>query len=282
MGIDLSCKIKEEQKFYKIGVFSQMNRITVKTLRYYDEAGLLSPALVDEATGYRYYTSAQLPRLHNILALREIGFSIIEIKEIIAGHSEERMLQKKKHELLKEIAEYNSRVARIESYLSRDSLHSEYRVIMKSLPEVIIASMKVTLTSYEELNQKMPALGYEMEKAGCICAIPEYCFNIYYDGEYRETDIHVELCEAVTEKLEDRENLKFTVLPEIKMAACTLHRGPYHSLPQAYTAMVSYIEESGYEIIGHQRESYIDGIWNKDTEDEWLTEIQFPVRKIKF
>lgn len=120
----------------------------------------------------------------------------------------------------------------------------------------------------------------KMEKAGCECAIPEYCFTIYYDEEYRESDIHAEICEAITEKPEDTELVQFKVLPAVDMAACVLHKGPYYTLPQAYGAIVQFIEESGYEIIGYQRESYIDGIWNKDTEDEWLTEIQFPVRKI--
>ena len=54
-------------------------------------------------------------------------------------------------------------------------------VILKDLPEVIVASMRV------------------MERLECICAIPEYCFNIYNDGEYKEKDIDVEVCEAVTE-----------------------------------------------------------------------------------
>ncbi len=65
---------------YKIGLFSKMNKVTIKALRYYDEIGLLKPALVDEFTGYRYYTAEQMPRLHRILMLKGIGFSINEIE----------------------------------------------------------------------------------------------------------------------------------------------------------------------------------------------------------
>ena len=63
----------------KIGEFSKMNKVTVKTLRYYDEIGLLSPSHVDEATGYRYYSGSQRMRLQRILALKQIGFSLHEI-----------------------------------------------------------------------------------------------------------------------------------------------------------------------------------------------------------
>ena len=68
---------------YRIGMFSKINKVTVKTLRYYDEVGLLIPAYVDEENGYRYYTSNQLPIIHKIKALRQMGFTIDEITLIL-------------------------------------------------------------------------------------------------------------------------------------------------------------------------------------------------------
>lgn len=61
------------------------------------------------------------------------------------------------------------------------------------------------------------------------------------------------------------------------MAACIYHKGSYDSLPMSYAAVIGYIEENDYCICGNIRESYIDGVWNKDTAEEWLTEIQIPV-----
>ena len=48
---------------------------------------------------------------------------------------------------------------------------------------------------------------------------------------------------------------------------------------KSYASILNYMEENGYEICGNIRESYIDGVWNKDTAEEWLTEIQIPVRR---
>src|SRR5271170_4978225 len=67
----------------RIGDFSSLSQITIKTLRYYDEQGLLRPAHVDAVTGYRYYAVSQLPRLHRILALRDLGFSLDQIGSIL-------------------------------------------------------------------------------------------------------------------------------------------------------------------------------------------------------
>lgn len=274
------CTMKESQKLYKIGMFSQINRLSIKALRYYDEVDLLKPEYVDESNGYRYYTSAQLPQLHKILALRDMDFSIQEIKEIQEGACEKEMLMKKKHRILKNIAKESEKLAKVEGYLSGSSFKNDYKFIMKSIPEVTIASMKLQLNSYDELFYRMPEMGLEMEKAGCSCQEPEYCFTIYYDGGYRESDITAEICEAVNEKKEDQEHVKFRVLSSVDLAICVLHKGPYDTLSLAYKAIVEFMEESGYEIVGEQRESYIDGIWNKDSEEDWLTEIQFPVRKI--
>lgn len=102
MNKDYKCDTKKNQTLYKIGLFSQMNKVTIKALRYYDEIGILKPALIEESTGYRYYTSEQLPILHEILALRQMGFSINEIEEVQKGMLVETMLSKKKSRSFKE------------------------------------------------------------------------------------------------------------------------------------------------------------------------------------
>ncbi|MBU5582196.1 GyrI-like domain-containing protein [Enterococcus sp. S181_ASV_20] len=65
----------------------------------------------------------------------------------------------------------------------------------------------------------------------------------------------------------------------IRDRVCTMHKGPYENIPRAFAAAIKFVEDNDYEIIGSIRESYIDGMWNKDSEDDWLTEIQIPVKK---
>lgn len=70
---------------YRIGMFSKISKTTIKTLRHYDEVGLLAPAHTDKENGYRYYTTQQLFQLHEIIGLRQMGFSIPEVSAIMAG-----------------------------------------------------------------------------------------------------------------------------------------------------------------------------------------------------
>lgn len=281
MKIKHICENKEPDKLYRVGMFAGMNHVTIKALRHYDEQGLLKPAYVDDTSGYRYYTAGQCSVIHHILALRGMGFSLNEIKAVQIGASEKDLLEARKHQLLTEIAERTARLAQVEGYLSSEEINTNNYVLIKWLPEVIAACMRKQIPDYDALFGIMPALGQEMERLGCVCAEPEYCFSIYHDGEHREEDIDVEVCEAVAKRRQDSELVQFKVIPEVETAACILHKGSYDGFPKTYGKILRFVEENGYEICGNPRESYIDGVWNKESESEWLTEIQFPVKKIE-
>lgn len=260
-------------------MFAAMNRISIKTLRYYDEQGLFTPAYVDEENGYRYYLASQIAQLHQILALKHMGFSLEDIQMIQKGKSEKELLMTKKQKILKQIATLADQLAQVEIYLAEETLDLSAPVLIKSLPKVTVATMKQRIDSYDELFDLMPKMGAKMEQLGCICSEPDYCFTQYLEEGYKEEQILVEVCEAVTQVKNDCEGLQFKVLEEIKEAACIFHKGSYNTLSESYGVLLKFIEENGYEISGNIRESYIDGIWNKESETEWLTEIQIPVYK---
>ncbi|MCI5901349.1 MAG: MerR family transcriptional regulator [Blautia sp.] len=193
-------EVKEDSHFYKIGTFANMNRVTIKTLRYYDEQKLLMPVYVDAENGYRYYEASQAADLHRIIALKKMGFSIEDIRRMINGAAERSLLLGKKSEILKEIAVLTDRLAEVESYLAKDNIDLSAPVLIKKIPEVTVCSMQQRIESYDNLFSLMPEMGAEMERLGCICAEPAYCFIRYLEPGYSDEDILVEACEAVTEK----------------------------------------------------------------------------------
>lgn len=272
------CPASGGSTLYKIGIFAAMNHVTVKTLRFYEEQGLLLPALIHPETGYRYYTLSQMAVLHQITALKQAGFTLEDIARINAGADEEAVLLKKKSELLAKVADLTRQIAELDRFLSGRKARLSAPVLIKTLPETTVAYMQTRLQSYDCLFDRMPQMGALMEDAGCVCALPEYCFTSYPEPGYKDTDILVEICEAVTEAKKETGELHFRTLPAIQ-AACIFHRGSYRTFPESYEAVLRYIEENGYEIDGEIRESYIDGVWNRESETQWLSEIQVPVRK---
>ena len=272
------CEEKASDTLYKIGMFAAMNHVTVKALRFYEEQGLLMPALIHPETGYRYYTLSQMAVLHQITALKLAGFTLEEIAHINSGADEEAVLLKKKAELLAKIADLTRQIAVVDGYLSKKKTDLSAPVLIKTIPETTVAYMRIRLESYDSLFDRMPEMGVLMEKAGCKCALPEYCFTGYLEPGYRDGDMLVEICESVVAAKKETGELRFKTLPEIQ-AACIFHKGSYRTFPESYEAVLRYIEENGYEIAGEIRESYIDGVWNMDDESQWLSEIQVPVRR---
>lgn len=278
MKPDNSCP-QESPTYYKIGMFASMNRVTIKALRHYDEQDLLKPIHVEEDNGYRYYASSQIADLHQILALKNMGFSLEEIRAIRRGSCERELLNKKKYQILKEISELTARLAQVESYLAQGHENESAFVLIKRLPAVKVAAMRVRLESYEDLFTYMPQMGEEMERLDCVCAQPDYCFTYYLEPGYKEEQILIETCQAVEQHFPDSDIVQYKELGEVSEAACIMHKGSYEDLPKSYTKVIQFIEENGYEISGPIRESYIDGIWNKEAEEDWLSEIQVPVCK---
>lgn len=267
---------------YRIGLFSKISKTTIKTLRYYDEVGLLRPAHIDEENGYRYYNSDQLVMLHKIIALRQIGFSIDEVLSILKGGNVTEILEQRKAEIENELREAADKLSRIKNYIleKKGSFVMSYEAVVKELPECIVYSKKMIVPSYDAYFQVIPAIGEEVKRANpsLKCAIPEYCFIVYHDGEYKEKDIDIEFCEAVDRIGIETGDIKFKKINSVT-AVSVMHKGVYSKLGEAYAYIFKWIEDNGYALIDNPRESYIDGIWNKENEEDWLTELQVPVAK---
>jgi len=266
-------------QMFRIGEFSKIGKTTIKALRYYDEVGLLKPEEIDKFTSYRFYTTDQLVQLHQIQAYRQVGLSIDEIKLIISGHNASAILQKRKAEIINTIADEASQLSRIEFILQGDNAMN-YSATIKELPGCTVYSKKMTTPSYDAYFKLIPPIGEAIaEKYPDLkCASPEYCFIVYLDGECREANINIEFCEAVMQTWPDFDDIVFK---EIKptTAISVMHKGPYSGLAGAYAFAFKWIEENGYTASENPRESYIDGIWNKETEEDWLTELQIPIVK---
>lgn len=265
---------------HQIGLFSKMNQITIKTLHYYDEIGLLKPEFIDEETGYRYYSSNQSYVLYRIRFLKQLGFNLEDIQQIIQGESKEGFFLQKKLELLEEISDKAKMLGQIEYYLLQSQNEpNEYEVLLKELPECIVLSRRITIPRYENLFEEMGKSEKIIQHLKCTKTKPSYCFNIYHNKEYKEENVDVEICESVTTLGKNGEDYSFIVKPAIETAAYVLHKGSYSELPKAYFALTSWIEANQYEVIDLPRESYIEGMWNETEVNNWLTEIQFPVLK---
>lgn len=267
---------------FKIGDFSRLTRVSVKTLRHYDKLGLLVPLQVDGQTGYRYYSAGQIPRLNRILALKEIGFSLPEIKRALrnemSGAEMTGTLKAKKHEIMAAIRMEQAKLMRLEAWikiLKQEDFLMNYDIVIKEIAPSQIASIRDRIPAYNAQGALWNELAAYLNEHQIKMIAP--CYAIYHDSGFKEKDIDTEVVETVAESGPDSERVRFRTLEGVKEMACVIHKGPYESLHLAYNAVSVWLEENQYQISGPVRESYLKGHWDEPDPNQWITEIQFPV-----
>lgn len=152
---------------------------------------------------------------------------------------------------------------------------------IQSLPEIIVASHREIIPNYSALGALCyEKIGPEMQRLGCKCTLPGYCFTIEHNEEYKPTDIDIEYCEQVEEMDEDSAIIKFKKLPAVPKALCMKHVGPYERFYESFTEAFHYMEEQGLKISGQPRTCYIDGAWNQEDPEKWVSIIQIPIESL--
>jgi DNA-binding transcriptional MerR regulator len=272
----------------RIGDFSKLSRVPIKTLRYYDEIGLLKPGKVDEFTGYRYYSHEQSARLNRILALKDLGFSLEQISRLldekIPVDQMRGMLTLRRAEIQSRLDDESERLARIEVRLrqieSEDSM-SMYDVVIKKMEPMTIASVRGEVPTPPQQGPLWSDLENYLEAQRVRPASNSPCFSIYHDDEFKEVDWDIEVCEEINGSLKEGGKVKVRLLPSVEAMACTVHHGPFTTIGEAYNAIQKWITENGYKITGPCREVYLrPSQAGSQTDPETVTEIQFPVEII--
>lgn len=279
----------------KIGDFSKISHVTVKTLRYYDELGLLKPVYADPMTGYRYYAAAQLSQLQRILALKDLGLSLQQIgmllESSLTADQMVGMLRRRQVELRQEVSHQQATLARIEARLrefEQENTMTTLDVTIKSIPACWIASVRGVVPTYPEQGRLWDQLYTAMRQAHIEITPP--CFCMDHDSEYQESDHDLEVCyfipDAVGETLGEGalEHTQALIrrLPAEPNMASLVHHGPYNGLTQAYREMLHWLDANGYQITGSNREIYIYSGEGEVRQDDpsYVSEIQFPVKKL--
>ena len=153
-------------------------------------------------------------------------------------------------------------------------------IFIKDIPSYIIYYRDGIIEDLSKITEFVLETGAECSEANpsLKCLTPEYCYVSYLDGEYKEKDVKVRYAQAVEGFGNETDRVKFMKTNPIT-AVCIYHKGSYDKFRESYEIILKYIEDNNYEIIDNPRECYIDGCWNKENEEDYLTEIQFPVNK---
>jgi DNA-binding transcriptional MerR regulator len=283
----------------RIGDFSQLAQVSVPTLRHYDEVGLLKPTQVDKFTEYRYYALDQLPRLNRILALKDLGLSLDQIKQLLRdalpAEQLRSMLAAKRAEIAQQLAREQQRLALVEARLQQieaEGAPPAYEVVLRKVDSMTVAGARQTVPHVSQMGDyrtKTLMRVYDWLRQQGVTET-EGELMLYHNTEYSDEDIEMEGIVAISSKAakiltrgqEEHADVRLYELPEEPALASTIHHGALNDVPRAIIAVFEWIGRHGYHSAGAIRELHLYGREiDLSTEEDYaqpvVMEVQIPV-----
>jgi DNA-binding transcriptional MerR regulator len=269
---------------FSIGEFARHGRVSVRMLRHYDAVGLLRPASVDAATGYRFYQARQLAELNRVIALKDLGFTLQQVQAILAEQvsaAELRgMLKLRRAEIHAQIEAETTRLARVEARLL--TIEDEARipvdgVVIKRLAPVRVGELSGTAAGYEPeaitpvIQPLYGDLWQLMAGSGVSVAGPAIAY--YEDTPAGDGAIVVHAAVPVVADSGEEHGFRVVDLAEVASAAAIIHHGSMDDVLATGQALARWIDASGYRSVGYAREITLE--WSADP-DQWLPNFSSP------
>lgn len=263
---------------FTIGEFSKITDLSIKALRIYHEKELLIPSIVDDTSNYRYYKEVDIEKAKTIKFLKDLTFSLSEVKEILESFGDEadlaRVLENKRGVIEAKINSLQLASKSIDQIIAKEkdaltmSQNNEFEVEEKDIDSYLIASLRWK-GKYSETGK---AFGKLMRAFGMnVCGKP---FNLYYDEDYKDEGADIQSCVPVKKGKSKGDIVVF----QIDAAKCVslIHKGAYDQIGRSYAKLFKYLHAKNHKPILPYREIYLKGpgMILKGNPANYLTEIQ--------
>lgn len=273
---------------FRIGDFSRIARVSCRLLRYYDELGLLKPAIVDRETGYRSYSASQLPRLNRILVLKELGLSLEQIGRIVEDNvsaAELRaMLLVRRADVEQAVLAESDRLRQIEARISQIDAAGQPSVddvMMRAEPAHTVLTVRTTVPSFAAARDVIRQLVHHVPRQVPRAALGSL-IAIAHSPEFEPDTLDVEFGYVLAGRLDaparlpDGTALQVRELPGVERMAACVRVGPPEQAHLITARIGQFVEARGYSLAGPSREVFLQPP-RLDRMEESVVEMQFPV-----
>jgi len=277
---------------FRIGDFAKIARVSGRQLRHYDRLGLLVPSYTDRATGYRYYTAAQLPRLNRLLALKALGFSLDQIGRMLSdavSPTELRgMLAMRKSQLEQSLAEEQMQLRQVESrilQIEEQGALRDYDVTLKSEPERDMLSVR---QSFADMGEAVGAI--QLAAARGTTRLRRQVRDklvVIAHSDFDDEALDLEIGFTLTRPVNTRIDLGGDAVMALRRLeaeeaiASVVRSGPADQTHLAYGALGIWMEANDFRIDGPCREIFLEMPFTDPGNIHVVMEIQFPVARLE-
>jgi DNA-binding transcriptional MerR regulator len=265
-----------------IGQFARMSGLGTRTLRFYDEAGILEPAVVDPDNGYRYYNLAQLATATLIVKLRALDIPLGELRLCLSGN-EVRMrevLERHRGRLVARLEQNQRDLQELDALLLRKEFVMTYDVKLKEIPDIagLVVCVHVDrpeATGPEVVRAFNDHLWPHVMQKGYTQSGPSLFVCRDLEGENGAADL--EMVVPVAGAVDGAGRVEVAALRGGKFAF-TVHEGAYQNMGAAYRAVAAWIEARGLELVNQSREVYLVDYRSTNDDHALRTEVMYQVR----
>ncbi|MGH1492043.1 MAG: MerR family transcriptional regulator [Acidimicrobiales bacterium] len=259
-----------------IGKFARASRLSIKSLRNYDESGLLPASFIDPQSGYRYYRLEQLARADAIRSLRMVNMPLPQIAKALETDNPEELLTSHLATLEDQRDELNRKAQELQRRISLKEYVMSSQIATKSHPEIVAIGYRTETTHVDVFTDIPRGFGIVMaalEETDTDPVGPP--FTMFHQPPDGDTPGDIAMCIPTATPVElGGETASVTIEPGV--VASVIHRGSYDNMGQSYATVATWIQERGHSITGPTREIYLNSPADVD-EADLLTELLFPI-----
>ena len=263
-----------------IGNFSKISNVTTKTLRYYDEIGLIKPVHINSENGYRYYDVSQLETILLINKLKRYSFSLEEISDVLKNRHDDALLfsllRRKKQAAHEKINELGYVIEHLENDIKNMERGTDIMAYLEDIEVKLVEVEPKNILSVKEVisvEDYGKLMGKLFEKIHADSLTPVGApMTIYHESEFNPASSLMEVAIPVKEVVNGTREFCGGLC-----AVSTLN-GPYSELTSVYVKLNEWVEKEGYTIAGAPFEVYITDPAKTQPKD-YVTEVYVPVKK---
>lgn len=256
-----------------IGEFSRLTHLSVRTLRRYHDAGLLEPAAVDPATGYRSYSPDQIPTAQVVHRLRELGVPLADVRRILratAPADRAALVADHLERLEAELDATRAAVASLRRLLQPEPPTRDVQI--RAVPATTVAAVEDDV-AYEDVVAWYAGAMAELDAAvGEPGGVPG---GLYDNALFEQGRGHV-LVYWPTASPPRAGRVRPVTLPPVELAVTT-HVGPHDDIDVTYGELGAWVVTNSLAVAGPVREMYRVAPRDTPEPSAWRTEVGWPV-----
>lgn len=257
---------KHDETLFQIGEVTKILGITRKTLLVFEDMGLLTPAVKDEESGYRYYSADNMTQIRAIRSLQQLGLTL---KEVAEYYYDTENIDMHLHRLMDLRAALDRNIQMLQV---RAAKSGDLTVHKATLPQQVCFCRQYRCADVSDAANKLRDTYIAAARTGCMSKLG----RMFTMRRSPETDnLELMCCIPVDSSFDGPERMEFAETP----ALCVYYRGPYEGTGNAIRALMAYVKENNIETTGPFRSIYIEGPPNRgEKSNDYITQVAVPIR----